>query len=63
MRIYEFGCAPQAVADGFNPKIEIFNGSLEEAKEKYAGEDVAVVFGASHFGKEGVFEFGVMHRG
>ena len=62
MEIYQFGCAPQAVADGFDPKIEIFNGTLKEAEDKYAEEDVAVVFGASHFGKDGVFEFGVLHR-
>ena len=40
----------------------VFQRPVKEAEDKYAEEDVAVVFGASHFGKDGVFEFGVLHR-
>ena len=61
MQFYEFGCAPQAVKDGFNPSVTIFHGTTEEAQTKFAGQDVAVVYGASIQGSDG-FEFGVMSR-
>lgn len=60
MKIYPFGCAPEAVKDGFDPKIN--NGSLDEAKQKYDDKDVALVYGAKHFGKENDYEFAVMNR-
>ena len=62
MRVYSFGHAPEAVQDGFGPTINIFNGSLEDAKKKYADKDVALVYGAKHFGKESDYEFTVMNR-
>lgn len=61
MQFYEFGCAPQAVKDGFNPSVTIFHGTTEEAQIKFTGQDVAVVYGASIQGSNG-FEFGVMSR-
>ena len=61
MKLYESGCAPQAVKDGFDPKVTIFHGTVEEAKAKYADQDVAVVYGSSIYGSVGKYEFAVLN--
>lgn len=62
IKIYEFGCAPQAVNDGFAPSVTIEHGSLQFVLSKYDCQDVAVIYGASVFGAQNQFEFAVLHR-
>lgn len=59
---YEFGCAPQAVKDGYLPSVTIENGTLEGVLFKYEGQDVAVVYGPAVRGSENQFEFAILQR-
>ena len=62
MKIFEFGCAPEAVKEGYTSSIKLFTGTLEQVKKVYDGRDVAVIYGAKIFGANNEYEFGVMCR-
>lgn len=62
IKTYEFGCAPQAVKDGFAPSVTVERGTLKSVLTKYKGQAVAVVYGASVFGAQNEFEFAVLQR-
>lgn len=61
-KLYEFGCAPAARADGYGIFDRITHGTTEAVVADYAGQDVAIVAGASVFGSPGSYEFGVFRR-
>lgn len=46
-RFYDFGCAPDAVAEGFDPHGRVGILTPAEASEKYHDADVALVKGCS----------------
>lgn len=62
MKFYEFGCAPQAVKDGFSSSVTIFRGTTAEVEIEYLEQDVAVVYGAKFYGTTDQFEFGILKR-
>lgn len=61
-KLYEFGCAPAARADGYGIFDRITHGTTEAVVADYAGQDVAIIAGASVFGSPGSYEFGVFRR-
>lgn len=62
IKVYEFGCAPQAVEEGFAPDVTVERGTLQSVLSKYEGQDAAVIYGASVFGTQNQFEFAVLQR-
>lgn len=60
MKLYEFGEAPKAKADGFGRIITTFRGTETEARIAYMNTNVALVRGAPLSGQDGFFEFAVM---
>ncbi len=62
LRILGFGMAPEAVKLGYGPIIELFEGTADQAKAKFQGQDVVLVTGAALAGSDDQFEFAVMGR-
>lgn len=60
MKLYEFGEAPVAKADGFGKIITCFRGTENEAQKAYLKTNVALVRGPSLHGQADAFEFAVM---
>lgn len=56
MRIFEFGTAPQAKAQGYRMSATL-HATVEALNERYGSEDLIFVYGASVHGRPGVFEF------
>lgn len=59
-KLFEFGAAPEAKAEGYGSIVQTFVGSDQQALEKFKGIAVALVRGPEIFGQKGYFEFGVM---
>ena len=60
-RIFEFGTAPQAAAEGYKLVREV-EGTEEQLMASQRDEDVVFVQSAAIFGKPGVFRFGRFER-
>lgn len=62
-KLYAFGCAPEAMKDGYSVFVSTEQGTEAEVMERYAGRDVALVRGASIYDLPGRIEYGVFARG